>query len=341
MPSALVIDDDPPQRAMAVYTLRKAGYNVHEAGDGESGLAKVRELRPDAVVCDVMMPRMNGYQVVAAIRKDASIASTLVIMLTSMGERGQVRLGMTSGADDYLVKPCKQHELLEAIEAAANRRHAQQSAVLQTLRDEGELAPEAKVAGPQLHYRAATLLLANLFEALPNGAVGRGASPEQAARVLESARDTLFLFGATQVLPYGRDLLAIFSAERDDHSVRAAARAARAAFKLESSMERALHMRSGAGGVGLTVALHCGDLSLVRMQDVLHGDAGMAPVPSPPLHFACMLRDFAQSQGWRVAATVSALADVPPDVAVVAQRAALAERHVAELHAPPPFARSG
>jgi CheY-like chemotaxis protein len=70
MASVLLIEDDPHQRAFAVLVLKQAGHAVREAADGEEGLQLAREHPPELIVCDVVMPGMNGYQLVAAVRKD-------------------------------------------------------------------------------------------------------------------------------------------------------------------------------------------------------------------------------------------------------------------------------
>src|SRR4051812_35972804 len=105
MARILVIEDDRIQRLVALQALRGAGHEVLDAIDGITGMEAARAERPDLIVCDVLMPNMNGYQFVAALREDEAISATPVIMLTSMAERSQMRAGMTAGADDYIVKP--------------------------------------------------------------------------------------------------------------------------------------------------------------------------------------------------------------------------------------------
>src|SRR4051812_48018258 len=96
----LVIDDDTTQRFAAKFSLEKAGHKVMEASDGVEGLAQVRARLPDVVVCDVVMPRMDGHRFLAALRDDPQIAAVPVLLVTSLGERADVRKGMNSGADD-------------------------------------------------------------------------------------------------------------------------------------------------------------------------------------------------------------------------------------------------
>ena len=326
MAVALVIDDDEPVRALAVGTLKKAGYSVHEAADGEAGLRCVHELRPDFVVCDVMMPRMNGYQFVAAVRADPGVAATPVVLLTAMSERSHQRLGMTSGADDYLPKPYDPRELLESIQAVMERRHAQQVAVLDVVRE--RMAGETD---PPLAFRNATLLAADLFGWLAARFGGRAASAELTARALQCARDTLFLFGADHVLPYGNEILAVFGAQGDDHKVSAVQRAARAAFRLNPAIEQALRLPSAPTAMRLTVALHVGDISVIRLQDDLHADGGYAPVPGSALQAVEGLREFATTRGWEVAASGATAAALPRAVATQGQR----EGGAVQLHPPP------
>lgn len=342
----LLIEDDQSQRFIAAFALRKAGYTVHQAGDGEEGLALIRKLRPDAVVCDVMMPLLNGYQVVTAVREDPAISATPVILLTALAERSQVRAGMTSGADDYLPKPYRPDELVQAIESVLDRRNAHHEALLKSLHKdfkaaldfqkssladhyESQLVRELNsrwdVPGgsPQLEFKGATLLLADLFSVLA------GAEREQVARAFQAARDSLYLFGAAQVLAYGADVLAVFGTERDEFALPAAARAVRSAFALQNAIASALGRDRGA--TRLSVALHRGDVTLLKVDDPLHGDAGCSAVPGTALQQACALREFASSRGWAVIASDELLPAVPGDIAKAGRRESVPAREVGAI----------
>lgn len=346
MATILLIEDDVLQRQLALHTLQAAGHTVHEAEDGEQGLARARELKPDAIVCDVVMPRKNGYQVLAELRKDPQMSAMPVILLTSMSERAQVRLGMSSGADDYLPKPWRPNELTEAIDAVlhkyAMRREAavsdlkvrfnealdQQEEIL-SRRYEQQLARELSArwdnqaqAEGALRYDGATVLLADLLAVVQGGAGSEAVEPEKVAGVLQAARDSLYLFGATQVLPYGSDVLAVFSAEKDDHFVPAIARAAKAAFALRTSV--ATTLKRDVQTLGLTVALHRGDVTLLRIQDPLHGDGGLAPVPGAALQVVGTVLQELRAQQWVVGASEAAMASIPADAAVPGSRAGTA-----------------
>ena len=122
MAAVLLIEDDDAQRFVAGFALKKAGHAVHEAADGPAGVAAARELRPDIIVCDVLMPGMSGYEVLARLRADPGLASVPFILLTALSEREQLSEGVSAGADDFLTKPYRPAELCAAIDAAQARR---------------------------------------------------------------------------------------------------------------------------------------------------------------------------------------------------------------------------
>jgi DNA-binding response OmpR family regulator len=122
MNKILIIEDQPDMRENLALTLRMEGFEALTAADGESGLARVRLDAPDVVLCDVMMPGLDGYGVLRAVRDDAATADLPFIFLTARGEKKDHRLGITLGADDYLTKPVLVDDLLSAIQARLARR---------------------------------------------------------------------------------------------------------------------------------------------------------------------------------------------------------------------------
>ena len=122
MAAILLIEDDEAQRFFAGFALKKAGHAVHEAADGHAGVAAARELHPDLIVCDVLMPGMNGDEVLARLRADPGLASVPVILLTALSDLEKLRQGMAAGADDVLTKPYRPAELCAAIDALLARR---------------------------------------------------------------------------------------------------------------------------------------------------------------------------------------------------------------------------
>jgi DNA-binding response OmpR family regulator len=101
----LVCDDEPFILKALTFILRKEGYAVVEAKNGEEALEKVRAERPAVVFLDVMMPRRNGYEVVEAVRKDESLKGTYLILLTAKGQDSDRERGLALGADEFMTKP--------------------------------------------------------------------------------------------------------------------------------------------------------------------------------------------------------------------------------------------
>jgi DNA-binding NarL/FixJ family response regulator len=121
----LVIEDEPEMRRNLLTILRLEKYQPLGAENGRAGLALARSERPDLVLCDVMMPELDGYEVLAELRLDSATAAIPFIFLTAKGERADVRSGMNLGADDYLTKPVDKADLLKAINARLERQEQQ------------------------------------------------------------------------------------------------------------------------------------------------------------------------------------------------------------------------
>ena len=111
----LIVDDEPNILISLEFLIRRAGYEVRTAHDGEEGLAALAEWRPDLVLLDVMMPRKSGFDVCQAIRADASLAGLRVVMLTAKGRDSDVAKGLALGADAYLTKPFSTQELVQRV----------------------------------------------------------------------------------------------------------------------------------------------------------------------------------------------------------------------------------
>jgi len=114
----LVIDDEPQIRRIMRETLISAGYEVDDAKNGEDGLLKVREFRPDLVLLDINMPDMGGIEVCRAVRSDSNIA---IIMLTVRKSENDKVAALDAGADDFVTKPFSTPELLARVRAALRR----------------------------------------------------------------------------------------------------------------------------------------------------------------------------------------------------------------------------
>lgn len=115
MSKILVIEDEVGVRDSLVDILNAEDFIVDSAADGAEGLTQIREFRPDLVICDIMMPVLDGYGVLEQVRKDPALATLPFVFLTAKAERHDLRSGMDLGADDYLTKPFTHEDLLKMI----------------------------------------------------------------------------------------------------------------------------------------------------------------------------------------------------------------------------------
>ena len=118
----LVIDDSNTIRRSAELFLRQAGYEVILAEDGFDALAKITDHQPEIIFCDIMMPRLDGYQTCALIKKNVRFAGTPVIMLSSKDGLFDRARGRMVGSDEYLTKPFTKDSLLKTVGAHAPHR---------------------------------------------------------------------------------------------------------------------------------------------------------------------------------------------------------------------------
>src|SRR5258708_22703695 len=121
MKKILVIEDEPEMRRNITALLRYKEYEPIGAENGRLGLEMARREKPDLILCDVMMPELDGYGVLRALQADAQLALIPFIFLTAKGEKDDLRSGMNLGADDYLTKPVANNDLVQAIEARLQR----------------------------------------------------------------------------------------------------------------------------------------------------------------------------------------------------------------------------
>ena len=120
MSHVLVVDDDPVIADLVAFRLGRLGLTVSVESDGEAGLAAARQLHPDLVVLDWMMPRMNGLEVCRALRSDAdpALARTPVLLLTAKAQEPDLERGFAAGATDFVAKPFSTRELVSRVTAA-------------------------------------------------------------------------------------------------------------------------------------------------------------------------------------------------------------------------------
>jgi DNA-binding response OmpR family regulator len=121
MPSALVVDDDPDIRGVVEYMLEQVGFEVEVEADGEAGFVRARDMRPNVVLLDWMMPGMTGVEVCMALRTHVELDATAVILLTAKAQESDVQLGFAAGADEYIVKPFSPRQMVAQVQAVLER----------------------------------------------------------------------------------------------------------------------------------------------------------------------------------------------------------------------------
>jgi len=154
MKKILVIEDEPEMRRNITTLLRYYDYEPVSAENGRVAVEMARREKPDLILCDVMMPELDGYGVLQALQSDSSLARIPFIFLTAKGEKDDLRSGMNLGADDYLTKPVVNADLVRAIESRLRRSEQQMKR---------EFKPDFSSAAPLLQLgltpRAAEALL--------------------------------------------------------------------------------------------------------------------------------------------------------------------------------------
>ncbi len=334
----IVMEDDASTRMLIASVLKKDGHQVLTAEDGAQGLALAEGKRPELIISDVQMPGMNGFQMLAALRGNVANAGIPVILLTSLQERAHMRIGMTTGADDYITKPFRPAELREAVAAQLNKRSVQanlqalavDSAVQQALVEQkhqlanlyeqrlaaelSERWPEAQADAPDERLDSATVL----FVDIPNYAsVAERLDSQELAELVKrfygSANDTVHLFGARHMRFVGEGLLAIFAADSDTRTVNHALRAAKAALGLVEStrgIHEYLETRYPTRKLPrfeVNVALHSGPVALTVLQDPLHGGPSQTLPVGDAVSATMLLQKQGRVLGWHIIASVAAL----------------------------------
>jgi DNA-binding NarL/FixJ family response regulator len=125
----LIIEDQAPMRRNIALMLQMEGYEAVTAENARLGLETARRESPDLILCDVMMPELDGYGVIQSLREDDAFAATPFIFLTAKSDRSDVRVGMNFGADDYLTKPVVRDDLLAAVSARLARAESVQDRI--------------------------------------------------------------------------------------------------------------------------------------------------------------------------------------------------------------------
>lgn len=145
MKAVLLIDDDDELRPMIAATLERHGWKVIEAQDGEEGIQLAREHKPDVILCDLLMPRCNGYQVCRTVRATPELGQTKIVMISGRGYSTDKMNALEAGADEYLVKPLSPDDL-----RAALRKLAVENSTAEIRQRAAVAAKPASIEGPPL-----------------------------------------------------------------------------------------------------------------------------------------------------------------------------------------------
>jgi DNA-binding response OmpR family regulator len=182
----LVIEDQAPMRRNIALLLELDGYQVFTAENGRAGVEAARQHKPDLVLCDVMMPEMDGHGVVQTLRSEKETTTVPFIFLTAKSDRTDLRLGMNFGADDYLTKPVIRDDLLAAVQARLARAEAVEQRVQEAADAGGGFHPDFN--SPEL-LRAAFKLTVREAEVLLWAAQGKTNS--EIAAILGNSEPTV------------------------------------------------------------------------------------------------------------------------------------------------------
>lgn len=338
----VLMEDDLTTVTLITAVLKKSGHQVLSADNGRDGLALVRLHRPHLVVSDVQMPHMDGLQMLAALRQEPDIAATPVVLLTFLDDRADMRRAMVTGADDYITKPFRYKELLDAVTAQLDRSEAKAQSQLRAV-DEAvktALADQTEHLMAKYEQRLVSELSDRWLgtagdcadELLPNAtvlfvdicsyaALAEVLTGEELTNTIKNfyvnASDTVHLFGATHLQFVGDGLLVIFTDHTHTAPVTHSLRACRAATGLVDAARRvqAFLQQRFADRVlpefAVNVALHVGEVSMVRLDDPLHGTSMPLLPVGDAVSATLLLQKQARLLGWQIAASGPVLRGVP------------------------------
>ncbi len=334
MPLIVVMDDDVGTKMLVTQVLKKDGYDVMAADNGAAGLALILRHKPDLVVSDVQMPEMSGFEVLERMRADANVCATPVILLTSLAERGYMRRGMSTGADDYLTKPFTPTELREAVNAQLNKLvragavqavaidtavaaalSEQQATIGQLYEDRlastlAQQWPASGVVQENQKFASATVLFAEISQyakwaqKLSSTELG-----DLIRQFYGTTGDTVHLFGAHYMQFVGDGMLCVFVDAGDTASVNHGLRAVRAAVGLKDATRRVSSVAPdkyagrGLPEFSMNIALHSGPVAFAQLDGLSGNTAQTTPVGDS---VAAALRMFQGEPAidWPIAASV-------------------------------------
>lgn len=305
----LVAEDDIGTQRLISTALRNQSHEVLTAPDGLSAWRLIEMRSPDLIVSDVNMPGMTGFALLQRLREHTTLGLTPFLLLTSLQERQDMRQGMLLGADDYLTKPLRPRELVEAVNAQLNRQRMRsamqdeenQRALSQALEAqawdlheqyENRLARELSEQWPQdgreqdtTHYPEATVLFADIRQYRDwLGALTPAEMSMVLKRFYENSGDTVHLFGATAMHFVGEGVIAVYADAHHMPTAPHALRALKAAMGLRKSgaaidafVRERLPKRS-LPPFDVGIAMNSGPVGMAQLEGFLGGARQLLPV---------------------------------------------------------------
>ena len=317
----LAIDDDPGVLSLLSHTLGSAGFRVEVANDGGAGLAHARAVPPDVVLCDVHMPGLSGFDVLDSLRSEAATNDLPFVLLTAASDRESVRKGMRLGADDFLTKPVRPLELVEAISAALDKRRRHEA--LAPARPGGP-REQASAAGMTGRMVTQTVLFMDIrgftaiSERLPAAEVA-----DLLGRFLEHACRPIRDEGGRILKVLGDGVMAVFGYDTPQDVPAHAGAALRASRRiLESAQEFRRWIASRYDMPGLPpfdvgVGVHTGEVMLFGLS--VDGTCDLTAV-GDTVNVAARLESMTKVLGWPVVASLATLGHAGPAFTVAETR---------------------
>ena len=345
----VVMEDDETLRLFITSVLKKYGHKVLSADNGEDGLILVRLHKPDLVVSDVQMPRLDGFAMIARLRQEPGIAATPVILLTSLTERAHMRIGMTAGADDYLVKPFRPADLANAVKAQFDKR--EMDARLQLMAVDAALSTQKDSLAQRyemqlLHelndrwssnldndedtvLESASVLVVELISPELSEILSNTELTDIVKRAYRSAGDTVNLFSAQHIQLVGERLLAVFHDSEKTVTATHRFNAIRAAFGLVDSLGqigkhlKVTYAERKLPHFDVRVALHSGPVTIARLTDPFNVAPSMVLALGNTVNLALLLHEQARSSFWLVSASTAVLSGLREDALTIRGKASI------------------
>ncbi|HEX8964315.1 MAG TPA: protein kinase [Rhodocyclaceae bacterium] len=313
MAKILIVDDDSTVCNLTRAYLAKGGHETVVAQDGVAGLIAAFDHRPDMVLCDVNMPNLDGFGLLAALRKDGRTARTPFVFITANEDRDSLRKALRHGAEDYLVKPVKPHELNEVVSERLAQVNARQGAAerefAETARFEGAFSLEATRTAAKRETRTGTVLYCDIRNFTTFSEILEPAEvAEMLHKFFSKACEPLLRQEGWIVEMLGDAVLAMFEpGGKDDHAgraLRAALLMVLAATKFQAWLDHRFKDR-GLPPFAVGVGVHGGE---VMVCDTASRDRPGPTIVGDTVNVAARLQNMTKELGWSVVASAATVA---------------------------------